>query len=142
MFRCTVIIAVCISAGCRTSTMGGVLAEKARGGGSAHVYPINSEQAWQIAVDVFRWEGSAAIEEHRDGSFMLTTFYDRQVGMSYAGVWVEPAPSGTKVTCAVDGLSFSEGRFHARFAQALVFVQRGLSVPLEAPAVPAKVLLP
>jgi hypothetical protein len=37
------------------------------------VYPVDSDQAWKIAIQVFRWEGSDAIEEHRDQNMMLTS---------------------------------------------------------------------
>jgi hypothetical protein len=35
---------------------------------------------------VFRWEGAAAIEEHRVEGYMLTTLGQR----TYAGAWVSP----------------------------------------------------
>ena len=50
--------------GCQT--LGDVVHEKAEGGGTGQVYPIDTDQAWKIAVTVFRWEGGDAIEEHRD----------------------------------------------------------------------------
>jgi len=55
------------------------------------VYPVDSDQAWKIAIQVFRWEGSDAIEEHRDQNMMLTSS-----GMnfwspgSFMGAWIEP----------------------------------------------------
>jgi len=41
--------------------------------GTVQVYPVNSDQAWEIAKTVFRWEGTDAIEEHRDQNYMLTS---------------------------------------------------------------------
>ena len=34
--------------------------------GTVQVYPVDSDQAWEIAKTVFRWEGTDAIEEHKD----------------------------------------------------------------------------
>jgi hypothetical protein len=140
MLKWIVIIGLSILAACRTPTMGSVLAEKEHGGGGAHVYPVDSEEAWNIALHVFRWEGAAAIEEHRDGSFMLTTIYNQSawsaVGpVSYVGAWIESTPSGAKVACVVDGQSFTEKRFHERFSQALALLRRG-DLPFEPPPAP------
>jgi len=120
--------------------MGGVLSEKQHGGGDTRIYPIDREEAWKIAVQIFRWEGAAAIEEHRDGSFMLTTIYNRYAAsavgpMSYVGAWIESASSGAKSDCVVDGQSFSEKRFHERFSQALALLRRG-GLPFEPPPAP------
>jgi hypothetical protein len=53
-------IALLWLAGC--ATLGDVVQEKAQGGGTAQVYPVDVDQAWEIAMTVFRWEGSDAIE--------------------------------------------------------------------------------
>src|SRR5438105_3726400 len=50
--------------GCQT--LGDVMQEKTQGGGTTQVYPVDTDQAWKIALTVLRWEGSDAIEEHRD----------------------------------------------------------------------------
>jgi hypothetical protein len=41
--------------------------------GTTKVYPVTADQAWEISKTVFRWEGSDAIEEHRDQGYMLTS---------------------------------------------------------------------
>ena len=53
-------------------TLSDVVQAKAQGGGTTQVYPVDVDQAWTIAMTVFRWEGSDAIEEHRDQGYMLT----------------------------------------------------------------------
>jgi hypothetical protein len=68
---CTLVMAVLGMVGC--STLSDVVQEKDQGGGTVQVYPIDTDQAWKIAMTVFRWEGSDAIEEHRDQSYMLTS---------------------------------------------------------------------
>ena len=55
--------------GCRS--MSDVIKDKDNG--TVQVYPVDSDQAWKIAVQVFRWEGTDAIEEHRDQNMMLTS---------------------------------------------------------------------
>jgi len=74
-------------AGC--ATMGDVMKSKDKG--TAKVYPVNADQAWEICRTVFRWEGADAIEEHRDQGFMITSS-----GVNLAswgavmGAWVDP----------------------------------------------------
>ena len=147
MLKLIAVAGLCLSAGCRTPTMGAVLQEKSRGGGSSRVYRTSPKQAWEIALQVLRWEGAGTIEEHHEGQFMLTTIYDRYAAsaigpMSYAGVWVEPASGGAEVTCVVDGQSFTEARFHRRFAQAVAFLEGGKALPLAAPREPPEDLQP
>ena len=77
MLKLIAVAGLCLSAGCRTPTMGAVLQEKSRGGGSSRVYRTSPKQAWEIALQVLRWEGAGTIEEHHEGQFMLTTIYDR-----------------------------------------------------------------
>src|SRR5262245_66533770 len=93
---CTLVMAVLGLAGC--ATLSDVVQEKEHGGGTAQVYPVDTDQAWKIAMTVFRWEGSDAIEEHRDQGYMLTSS-----GMNFVsagavmGAWVEPAGRGQKI---------------------------------------------
>ena len=53
--------ALCLTAGC--ATLSDVVQSKNEG--MVQVYPVTGDQAWAIALRVFRWEGSDAIEEHR-----------------------------------------------------------------------------
>src|SRR5262245_5059811 len=96
--RCTLVMAVLGLAGC--ATLRDVVLEKDREGRTVQVYPVDTDQAWKIALTVFRWEGSDAIEEHRDQGYMLTSS-----GMNFVsagavmGAWIEPAGRDqTKVT--------------------------------------------
>ncbi len=68
------------------SSMATVLQSKAEGGGTSLSYPISSEQAYDICMAIFRWEGSDAIEEHKSQGYMLTS-WTRTV----AGAFVEPS---------------------------------------------------
>ena len=56
------LIWVCLT-GC--ATMSDVVQSKERGRGTSKVYPVNADQAWEIAKTVFRWERTDAVEEHR-----------------------------------------------------------------------------
>ena len=127
-------------AGC--ATLNDVVQEKAQGGGTVQVYPVDTDQAWKIAMTVFRWEGSDAIEEHRDQGYMLTSS-----GMNFAsagavmGAWVEPAGGGqTKVTAVTKrrmatniATTLTETTFHKRFGQAVALVKAGQPLPMRPP---------
>jgi hypothetical protein len=123
-------------------TLSDVMQEKAQGGGTAQVYPVEIDQAWTIAKTVFRWEGSDAIEEHRDQGYMLTSS-----GMNFVsagavmGAWVEPAGRGqTKVTVVTKrrmatnlATTLTETTFQKRFAQGVALVNAGQPLPLTPP---------
>jgi len=64
----SVLLLVILVAGC--ATMSDVV--RAKDEGTSKVYPVNADQAWDIAKTVFRWEGADAIEEHRKEGYMLT----------------------------------------------------------------------
>jgi hypothetical protein len=77
---------------CRT--MSDVIKNKDEG--TVQVYPVNSDQAWKIAMQVFRWEGADAIEEHRDQNLMLTSSgFNLVTAGTYMGAWVEPVDLNT-----------------------------------------------
>ncbi len=63
------ILAVAVVSGC--VTLSDVRTSKDEG--IAATYPVTFDQAWTIARTVFRWEGSDAIEEHKDDRYMLTS---------------------------------------------------------------------
>jgi hypothetical protein len=94
------LIGICI-AGC--ATMHDVVRSKERGGGMSKVYPINADQAWEIAKTVFRWERTDAIEEHRSEGYMLTSTEENLISWgTMIGVWIEPVnKDSTKVTVVV-----------------------------------------
>ena len=123
-------------------TLSDVMREKAQGGGTTQVYPVETDQAWTIAMTVFRWEGSDAIEEHRDQGYMLTSS-GRNVLSAGAvmGAWVEPAGRGqTQVTVVTKrrvatnlATTLTETTFQKRFAQAVTLVKAGQPLPLTPP---------
>jgi hypothetical protein len=123
-------------------TLSDVVQAKAQGGGTTQVYPVETDQAWTIAKTVLRWEGSDAIEEHRDQGSMLTSS-----GMNFLsagavmGAWIEPAGRGqTKVTVVTKrrmatniATTLTETTFQKRFAQAVALVKAGQPLPLTPP---------
>jgi hypothetical protein len=115
---------------------------RTRGGGTAQVYPVDNDQAWKIAMTVFRWEGSDAIEEHRDQGYMLTSSGTNFVSAgAVMGAWVEPAGrSQTKVTVVTKrrmatnlATTLTETTFHKRFGQAMTLVKAGQPLPARPP---------
>lgn len=141
-FKLTLISAifllVFVAAGC--STMGDVVTAKDEG--TSETYPVNTDQAWEISKTVFRWEGSDAIEEHRDQGYMVTSsgFNIYSMG-TVMGAWVDKVDaSHTKVTVVTKRrakldvfTTMMESTYHKRFAQAVVIVKRGETLPLKAP---------
>jgi hypothetical protein len=127
-----VLAALCLVAACQTPSMGGVFGRKTQGGGVSAVYPVDQKQAWDISARVFRWENAGKIEEHREDNFLLTTIFKGSRAI-YAGAWIEPAQSGSKVTCVVDGDPLLEQRFHDRFAQVISLLKLGRPLPDVAP---------
>jgi hypothetical protein len=63
------VLGVLVLAGC--ATLADVVRDK--DDGTAKVYPVTFDQAWTISKAVFRWEGTDAIEEHKDERYMLTS---------------------------------------------------------------------
>jgi hypothetical protein len=83
------------------ATMNDVVQVKEAGTeGTTKVYPVNVEQAWDISKAVFRWEGSDAIEEHKDQGYMLTSSGMNLVSWgAVMGAWIKPVDKGhTEVT--------------------------------------------
>jgi len=134
------VVTLCWLTGCQT--LGDVVREKENGGGTVQVYPVDIDQGWKIAMTVFRWEGSDAIEEHRDQSYMLTSSGMNLVTAgAVMGAWVEPAGQGqTKVTVVTKrriatnlATTLTETTFHRRFAQAVAITKGGKPLPLTPP---------
>ena len=106
---------------------------------------MDTDQVWTMAKPVFRWEGSDAIEEHRDQEYMLTSS-GRNVLSAGAvmGAWVEPAGRGqTQVTVVTKrrvatnlATTLTETTFQKRFAQAVALVKAGQPLPLTPPEYP------
>lgn len=124
--------------GCQTT--GDVF--QAKDEGTAKVYPVNKEQAWKIAMMVFRWEGADAIEEHKDEGYMLTSSGMSLVTYgSVMGAWVDPIGTDqTKVTVVTKRriatnfvTTLTESTFHTRFAQGVDIVKSGNPLPHNPP---------
>jgi hypothetical protein len=125
------------------ATMNDVVQAKESGReGTTQVYRVSEVQAWDIAKTVFRWEGSDAIEEHRDQHYMLTSSGMNLVSAgTVMGAWIEPIDaSNTKVTVVTKRriqtnlvTTLTEGTFQKRFAQAVEIVNSGQPLPATAP---------
>ena len=132
---------VALLTGC--STMNDVVRVKEAGTeGTTKVYPVSADQAWEISKTVFRWEGSDAIEEHRDQNYMLTSSGMNLVSMgAVMGAWIEPVDmDNTKVTVVTKrrvtlnvATTLTEGTYHRRFAQAVEIVKKGQPLPRNTP---------
>jgi hypothetical protein len=125
-------------AGC--ATMGDVV--RAKDEGTAKVYPVNADQAWEIAKTVFRWEGADAIEEHKSEGYMLTSSGMNWVSWgAVMGAWIEPVDKdNTRVTVVTKrriatnvATTLTETTFHKRFAQAVEIVKKGDRLPYNPP---------
>ncbi len=122
-------------AGC--ATMSDVLKAKAAGEGTTKVYPVSTDQAWKIAVAIFRWEGFDAIEQHRDEGYMLTESGMNIVVGARMGAWVEPIDQDhTKVTVITalgvasnPAMALLETTYHRSFADAVEIVTAGKPLP-------------
>jgi hypothetical protein len=115
------VIWVCVT-GC--ATMGDVIQSKERGEGTRKVYPVNADQAWEIAKAVFRWERTDAIEEHRSEGYMLTSSRESLISWgTVMGVWIESVDNdNTRVTAIIKRrnpaeflTSLTETTFHEEF---------------------------
>ena len=136
----SLVAAFILVAGC--ANMSDVLKAKAAGEGTTEVYPVNKDQAWEIAMTVFRWEGAEAIEPHRDQGYMLTS-----TGMNFwsygalMGAWVEPVDHDyTEVTVITKrrlatsiATTLTETTFQRRFAEAVEIVKAGKPLPPSPP---------
>jgi len=110
--------------------------------GTTRVYPVSFEEAWDISKAVFRWEGSDAIEEHKDQGYMLTSSGVNLFSWgTVMGAWIEPIDKDkTKVTVVTKrsvavniATTLTEGTYQKRFAQAVEIVKRGQPLPRIAP---------
>jgi hypothetical protein len=120
---------------------------KSKESGTAKVYPVTEERAWEIAKKVFRWEGTDAIEEDRANRVMITsTGADAVTPGTVIACWIDPeGATQTRVTVVTMRryqlslfTSLTEGTFHKRFAQAVEIVKSGQPLPLTAPKTQTK----
>src|SRR5438132_645559 len=71
-------------AGCATFV--NLQADREAGKGTARTYVVSMDDAWRISKTVLRWEGGNAIEENREGGYMMTEFRETYGGV--AGFWI------------------------------------------------------
>lgn len=118
------------------ATMSDVMQSKDQG--TVKVYPVNADQAWDIAKTVFRWEGADAIEEHRKEGYMLTSAGMNLISAgAVMGAWIESVDNNsTKVTVVTKrriqtnlATTLTETTFHKRFAQAVDIIKEGKPLP-------------
>ena len=122
------------------ATMSDVLSSK--DDGTAEVYPVGFDKAWDIATTVLRWEGAESIEHHKDKGYMVTQTSQNLVSSgALIGVWVDKIDnSHSKVTVVTKrkmatniATGLTESTFHSKFAQAVDIVKSGQTLPIEAP---------
>ncbi len=132
------LVLLALLAGC--ATMSDVM--RSKDDGTAQVYPVDAEQAWEISRTVFRWEGADAIEEHKADGYMLTS-----TGMNWVsygavmGAWIDAVDkNNTKVTVVTKrriatnlATTLTEATFHKRFAQAVEIIKKGQRLPSAPP---------
>lgn len=124
------------------ATLADVIREKDEGSGTVQVYSVTADQAWEVAKAVFRWEGSDAIEEHRDKGYMLTSSGMNLVSFgTVMGAWIERiSDQQTKVTVVTKRrvqtnifTTLMESTFHRRFAQGVQIIKAGKPIPVLPP---------
>ncbi len=135
-----ILVAACVASGC--AGMSDVVRAKAAGNGTSHIYPVGKDDAWKIALAVFRWEGTDAIDEHKNEGYMLTST-GAGVGTwgTLMGAWIEPTgPQETRVTVvtkrrlATNAItSLTETTFQARFQQGVSILASGQPLPATPP---------
>jgi hypothetical protein len=140
-----VVLGFMIAASFGCATMNDVVKAKNKGKGTTKDYPVTSEQAWEISKTVFRWEGSDAIEEHKDKGYMLTSSGMNMVSYgTVMGAWIESiTKKSSRVTVITKrrlsiniATTLTETTFHKTFAQAVEIVKKGQPLPLEKPKKP------
>jgi hypothetical protein len=119
-------------AGCMT--MGDVI--KSKKNGMINVYPINNDQAWEIARTVFHWGNADAVEEHRKENYLAASS-----GANVMVAWIEPMEKKIiRVTVvsvrrfpANPSTDLTERNFHNYFAQAVEMMNSGQPLPSSPP---------
>jgi hypothetical protein len=119
-----------------------VKAGKTGNAGVSKVYPVNTNQAWDIARAVFCWEKTDEIYEHRNENYMITSTGMKMVAFgSVMGVWIEPVDAdNTKVTVVTKRrvendffTKLNEATFFERFEQGMKIVKGGKHLPVVPP---------
>ena len=124
------------------SNLNDVIEAKQEGKGMSEIYPVTWDQAWEIARTVFRWEGSDAIEEHKNEGYMLTSTGMNLVSYgAVMGAWIEKVDEdSTKVTLVTKRrikmnvfTTTTHKHWHELFAKAVNIVNSGQPLPAVKP---------
>jgi hypothetical protein len=127
--------------------MADVIDAHERGEGSTKTYPVDYDTAWKIAIQVFRWGGGGAIEEHKDEGYMLTMHSGNLVTMgSVMGAWLKRLSSEeTEVTVVTKrrmatnlATGLTESTYHRWFAEGVRLTKAGKPLPRRAPDIDAE----
>jgi hypothetical protein len=103
MLLVALLVAMMMASGCaspQTLVDAVLLAKKTGTEGVARVYAIPSDQAWEIARAVFRWEKVDEVGEHRAENYMIASSGMKMVAFgTVIGVWIEPVElTTTRIT--------------------------------------------
>jgi len=132
-------LALCVTA---CANRQDVLASKLQGRGTARVYPVSVDQAWNIGKTILRLEPTDTIEEHRPEGYLLTS---QDMGPlsagTYIGIFVEPeGPRASKVTFVARRRTPTQAYaaltgddFHKKFAELLALVTAVGPLPASEP---------
>ncbi len=115
---------------------------KSKDEGTAQVYPVPADKAWEISETVLHWENSGDIEEHHSPPYMLTTVGQNFVSAgNLVGIWLDPVDSeNTMITVVIRkkslvnfSLGITEEMFQRRFQQAVDIISSGKTLPIKPP---------
>lgn len=116
--------------------------------GATAVYPVNMDQAWEIAHAVLHWQHSNLIEDHQDLNYMLTSIGSSTCACRMeVGVWIEAVgENSARITIITKGRSstndftkmetFSDRvkpDFFEKFRKGVEIVKGGRQLPFNPP---------
>jgi hypothetical protein len=145
MLLVALLVAMMMASGCaspQTLVDAVLLAKKTGTEGVARVYAMPSDQAWEIARAVFRWEKVDEVGEHRAENYMIASSGMKMVAFgTVIGVWIEPVElTTTRITvvskyrgdcCPFSNLTADE--FYKKFEKGVNIVRSGRTLPAVAP---------
>ncbi|MEA5113693.1 MAG: hypothetical protein VB050_06635 [Geobacteraceae bacterium] len=138
----TILVVVLLLGGCasRQELTGEILKVRKTGnGGVTRVYPVDTNQAWEITMAVFRWENTDEIEEHRDENYVITSTGMKMAAYgSVMGVWIEQADANASRITIISKRRVKRDKFtrldaetfYQRFEQGLKILKEGKKLPI------------
>jgi len=139
-YICIILISIFISIGC--STLHSVLKAKEKGFGTKVEYDVNFEEAWLISKRSFRWAGTDAIEENKEGGYMLTSMGSNGfTDGSVMGAWIEAITDDKMLVTVISKrrnsldliTGMTERRFHQLYNKGVNIIKNGEELPLTEP---------